>query len=240
MKTLKILTVVCLVALTCALLFGVVKYSETGQLYAEYPNALDTEQSTDALNNINDNTYDDTKIAGYQIGDVATDFKLKDVDDTYKSLSDYPDAQGYIVIFTCNHCPYSKAYEDRIIAIDKEYKKKGYPVIAINPNNPEKYPDDSFAKMKVRSQEKGFTFPYLFDEKQDIYPQYGATKTPHVFLLQKEGDDNIVKYIGAIDDNHQDVKAVKNHFLKDALNSLLDGEEIERETTVAIGCSIKS
>jgi len=237
MKTLKILTVVCLIALSCSLVFGVINNSDTGKLYADNPTFSNIEQNVSSEKS---ETSVSSNIVGYKIGDIATDFKLKNVDNSYKSLSDYPDAKGYIVIFTCNHCPYSKAYEDRIIAIDKEYKKKGYPVIAINPNNPVKYPDDSFANMKVRSNEKGFTFPYLFDEKQDIYPQYGATKTPHVFLLNKENGDNVVRYIGAIDDNHQDVKAVKNHFLKDALNSLLDDEEIERETTVAIGCSIKS
>nr|WP_070097877.1 thioredoxin family protein [Nonlabens marinus] len=180
------------------------------------------------------------ELIGYRIGDVATDFELQNIDGSMVSLSNYPDAKGFIVIFTCNHCPYSKAYEDRIITIDKEFKKKGYPVIAINPNNPEKYPDDSFAKMKIRSKEKGFTFPYLFDANQDIYPQYGATKTPHVFLLNKENGKNIVKYIGAIDDNYQDPKAVKNHFLRDAVNSLIAGQEIQNKTTVAIGCSIKS
>ena len=121
---------------------------------------------------------------GYNIGDVATDFSLKNIDNSYVSLKDYPNAKGYIVIFTCNHCPFSVAYEDRIIALDKQFKTKGYPVIAINPNNPKSYPDDSFENMIVRAKEKGFTFPYLVDEGQKIYPQYGATKTPHVFVLE--------------------------------------------------------
>jgi peroxiredoxin len=93
--------------------------------------------------------------------------------------------------------------------------------------------------MKIRAQEKGFTFPYLMDQGQKIYPQYGATKTPHVFLLQKEQNQNIVKYIGAIDDNYQDASKVKNHFLDDAIKALISGEEIKKKTTVAIGCSIK-
>ncbi|MDP3352660.1 MAG: redoxin domain-containing protein, partial [Flavobacteriaceae bacterium] len=111
---------------------------------------------------------------GYKIGDNATDFKLKNVNDKMVSLSDFKKAKGFIVIFTCNHCPYSVAYEDRIIELDKKYKDKGYPVIAINPNNPAKEPKDSFDLMKVRAKEKGFTFPYLFDDGQKIYPQYGA------------------------------------------------------------------
>lgn len=178
--------------------------------------------------------------AGYDIGDTATDFKLKNIDGKMVSLSDYKSAKGYIVIFTCNHCPFSVAYEDRIVALDKKYKTKGYPVIAINPNSPISYPDDSFDNMKVRSKAKGFTFPYLVDAGQKIYPQYGATKTPHVFLLQKEKDKNVVKYIGAIDDNHKDAKAVKNRFLENAVDALLAGKPIKETKTVAIGCSIKN
>jgi peroxiredoxin len=156
-------------------------------------------------------------VSGYQIGDMATDFKLKNVDNKMVSMADYKDAKGFIVIFTCNHCPYAVAYEDRIIALDKKYKKLGYPVIAINPNNPEVQPQDSFELMQVRAKEKKFTFPYLFDEGQHIYPQYGATKTPHVYVLQKTKAGNEVKYIGAIDDNHSDEKAVKLNMWKQPL-----------------------
>ncbi len=179
-------------------------------------------------------------VSGYEIGDVATDFSLKNIDNKMVSLKDYKDAKGFIVIFTCNHCPYAVAYEDRIVALDKKYKKLGYPVIAINPNNPEKNKDDSFDKMIVRAKEKGFTFPYLFDEGQKIYPQYGATKTPHVYILEKTAKGNIVKYIGAIDDNYEDEKAVKVNYVEDAVNSLLKGKEVEVKTTKAIGCSIKA
>lgn len=179
-------------------------------------------------------------VSGYEIGDVATDFSLKNIDNKMVSLKDYKDAKGFIVIFTCNHCPYAKAYEERIVALDKKYKKLGYPVIAINPNNPEKNKDDSFDKMIVRAKEKGFTFPYLFDEGQKIYPQYGATKTPHVYILEKTAKGNIVKYIGAIDDNYEDEKAVKVKYVEDAVNSLLKGKEVEVKTTKAIGCSIKA
>lgn len=179
-------------------------------------------------------------VNGYTIGDLATDFELKNIDDSMVSLSDYKDAKGFIVIFTCNHCPYSVAYEDRIIDLDKKFKEKGYPVIAINPNNPNSYPDDSFEKMKERAEEKGFTFPYLLDAEQKIYPQYGATKTPHVYVLQKNSEGNIVKYIGAIDNNYKDVSKADKKYVEDAVNALLENKEIPVQVTKAIGCSIKA
>lgn len=176
---------------------------------------------------------------GYEIGDKATDFSLKNVDGEMVSMADYPDAKGFIVIFTCNHCPYSVAYEDRIIALDKKYKKKGYPVIAINPNDPDLYPTDSYEAMIARANEKEFTFPYLFDDGQKIYPQYGATKTPHVFLLKKEDKGLIVRYIGAIDNNHADASAVTENYVSDAVDSLMAGNDPDPNYTKAIGCGIK-
>lgn len=178
--------------------------------------------------------------SGYEIGSIATDFSLKNVNDKMVSLKDFKEAKGFIVIFTCNHCPYAVAYEDRIIDLDKKYKKLGYPVIAINPNNPEKQKDDSFDKMKVRAKEKGFTFPYLNDDGQKIYPQYGATKTPHVYILQKTDKGNVVQYIGAIDDNHSDASAVKQKYVEEAVDALLKNQEVKVKTTKAIGCSIKA
>jgi len=178
--------------------------------------------------------------SGYHVGDIATDFSLKNVNNIKVSLADYKDAKGFIVIFTCNHCPYAKAYEDRIIALDKKYKKTGYPVIAINPNNPAVQPEDSFDLMQKRAKEKGFTFPYLFDEGQKIYPQYGATKTPHVYVLEKTKAGNVVKYIGAIDDNYSDEAAVKTKYVENAVDALLKNQEVPVKTTKAIGCSIKA
>ena len=176
---------------------------------------------------------------GYEVGDMATDFRLKNIDDSFVSLADYGDAKGFIVVFTCNHCPYAVANEDRIIALDKKYKGNGYPVIAINPNNPASYPDDSFENMKVRAEEKGFTFPYLLDEGQKIFPQYGATKTPHIFVLQKTDAGNRVAYIGAVDDNVRDPEAVTKRYVEDAVDALLAGRTPEVTETKAIGCSIK-
>jgi len=176
---------------------------------------------------------------GYQTGDNATDFKLRNVDGRYVSLRDYPDAKGFIVIFTTNHCPYAIAYEDRIIDLDNKYKSMGYPVIAINPNSAEAYPEDSFDKMIVRAEEKGFTFPYLLDEKQEIYKIYGATKTPHVYVLKKEPDKLKVAYIGAIDNNYRDAEQADEHYVQDAVNSLLAGKDPDPDFTRAIGCGIK-
>ncbi|MFT5751580.1 MAG: peroxiredoxin [Dokdonia sp.] len=178
--------------------------------------------------------------SGYVIGDIADDFALKNVDGSMVSLSDYDTAKGFIVIFTCNTCPFSVANEDRIIALDVKYKYAGYPVIAINPNNAEVKPGDSFAEMKIRSKAKGFTFPYLLDEGQKVYPSYGATKTPNVYLLEKSKKGLLVQYIGAIDDNSRSASAVKTKFLENAVNALLEGKRIEVTTTKAIGCSIKA
>ncbi|MEO0526427.1 MAG: thioredoxin family protein [Bacteroidota bacterium] len=176
---------------------------------------------------------------GYAIGDYATDFKLKNIDGTMVSLADYKDAKGFLVIFTCNSCPYAVAYEDRIVALDKKYSSLGVPVIAINPNNPSVQPKDSYELMKVRAKEKGFTFPYLLDDGQKIYPQYGATRTPHVYLLERTDKGNLVKYIGAIDDNYADAGAVEEKFVENAVDAMLNGSEIKVTTTKAIGCSIK-
>ncbi len=178
-------------------------------------------------------------IKGYQIGSEVTDINLLNVDNKRISFSDFSDAKGFIVIFTCNTCPYAVASEDRINALDAEFKTKGYPVIAINPNNPEVQPDDTFVLMQQKAKEKGFTFPYLFDESHKVYAQFGAAKTPHVYLIQKEGDKNIVKYIGAIDDNVRKASSVKERFLANAINELLAGKEISLKETKAIGCSVK-
>ncbi|XRE42432.1 Alkyl hydroperoxide reductase and/or thiol-specific antioxidant family (AhpC/TSA) protein [Tenacibaculum discolor] len=176
---------------------------------------------------------------GYKIGDEASDFTLRNIDGKMVSLADYKDAKGFIVVFTCNMCPYSVANEDRLIALDKKYKQKGFPVIAINPNDPEVSKGDSFEAMKVRAKEKGFTFPYLFDEGQKVYPKYGATRTPHVYILNKKKDKLIVEYIGAIDDNSRDENNVKERFVENAVEALLKGEKPTKTDTRAIGCSIK-
>lgn len=178
---------------------------------------------------------------GYKVGDKATDFKLKNVDGKYVSLKDFPNAKGFVVVFTCNHCPYAIAYQDRLIALDKKYKAKGYPVIAINPNDPSVQPADSYEAMVTRSREKGFTFPYLYDEKHSVYKSYGATNTPHLYILKKDkAGELIVKYIGTIDDNYQNADAVQKPYVENALEALLNNQEPNPSFTKAIGCSIKS
>ena len=177
---------------------------------------------------------------GYKVGDKAADFSLKNVDGKMVSLSNFNTAKGFVVVFTCNHCPFAKAYQDRIIAIDEKYKPMGYPVIAINPNDPELVPEDSYTEMQKRAKEKGYTFPYLIDAKQQVFREYGATNTPHVFLLQKDKTgEYIVKYVGTIDDNYQDASAVTKTYLSDAIDALLAGKDPDPNTTKAIGCSIK-
>lgn len=181
-----------------------------------------------------------TNAQGYNIGDKAENFNLKNIDGKMVSLFDYDKAtKGVIVIFTCNHCPYAVAYEDRIIEIDNNYREKGFPVIAINPNDPVLQPNDSFDKMIARAKEKSFPFPYLFDEAQEVYKMYGAKRTPHVYLLNKEDGNFIVSYIGTIDDNYKDASKVQKKYLSDAINALLNGEKPNPDFTKAIGCTIK-
>lgn len=176
---------------------------------------------------------------GLKVGDKAVDFKLKSTDNKMVGLQDFADQKGVILIFSCNHCPYSVAYEDRIIALDNTFKPQGYPVVMINPNDPKEVPADSFENMIVRAQEKAFPFPYLFDDGQVIYPQYGASRTPHVFLLQKKNDGFYVAYIGAIDNNYKDATAVTEKYVESAIAALQKGEKPSPDFTKAIGCSIK-
>ncbi len=178
-----------------------------------------------------------TYTKGYQVGDTIEDFSLKNIDGKMVSLSDYSDAMGFVIVFTCNTCPYSVANEDRIIALDKKYKEAGFPVIAINPNDPKASKGDSFEDMKVRAKEKGFTFPYLFDEGQKVYPKFGATKTPHVYIVSKSTMQ--VEYIGAIDNSSRNPDAVTEKYVENAIEALLVLEKPAKTTTRAIGCSIK-
>ncbi len=178
--------------------------------------------------------------SGYSVGDDAADFYLRNVDNKMVSLKDYETAKGFIIIFTCNTCPFSIANEDRIIALDKKYKTQGYPVIAINPNNPVVQPGDSFKAMQQRAKEKGFTFPYLLDDGQEVYPKYGATKTPHVYVVKKEQKRNTIKYIGAIDNSTRNADQVTERYVEDAVDALLAGKNVEVTETKAIGCSIKA
>lgn len=179
------------------------------------------------------------EIEGYKVGDNATDFKLKGVDGKMVSMADYPQAKGFIVVFTCNTCPYAKLYEDRINELHQTYASQGYPVIAINSNDQEKSPGDSFDMMKKRADEKKFEFPYLLDESQAVATSYGATHTPQVYILNKASGKYKVMYIGAIDNNHKDKALANEKYVENALNQLLSGKEVQVKTTKTIGCTIK-
>ncbi len=179
-------------------------------------------------------------IAGYSVGDYAEDFKLENIDGKSVSLADYSNAKGFIVIFTCNTCPYAKAYESRIIELDKNYAEKGFPVIAINPNDITKQPGDSMDEMKKRAKNKGYSFPYLRDDSQEVARAFGATKTPHVYLLNKESANKYkVEFIGAIDDSPNDASDVSETYVEDAINALLSGNKPAVTEKRAIGCTIK-
>jgi peroxiredoxin len=177
---------------------------------------------------------------GYAIGDAVEDFKLKNIDGKMLSMADFKDAKGFVLIFTCNHCPFSIAYEDRIIAFDKTYKKKGYPVIAINPNDPkmEAAVEDSYELMQKRAKEKGFSFPYLFDDGQNVFPKFAASKTPDCFIVQKTDAGLKMVYKGAFDDAKDDKKVTKK-YIQDAVEALLAGKTPDPAETKAFGCGIK-
>ena len=172
---------------------------------------------------------------GYQVGDKAADFKLKNIDGKMVSLADNKAAKGYIVVFTCNTCPYAKAYESRIIALNQKYAPQGYPVVAINPNDPKVAPGDSYAAM----QTKKYNFPYLHDETQQVAKAYGATRTPHLYVLKRQGNDFVVSYIGAIDDNSEDASLVKTKYVENAMAEIMAGKPATTNATKAIGCTIK-
>ena len=177
---------------------------------------------------------------GLNVGDKAADFNLKNTDGNMVSLAGMQNNKGAIVVFTCNNCPFSIAYEDRIIALHQKYAAAGYPVVAINPNDAERVPEDSYRNMKKRAKEKKFPFVYLHDETQEIAKAYGATRTPHVFILQKDSDGiYFVKYIGAIDNNTDDPVAADKKYIETAIDELSIGSKVTIPMTKAIGCSIK-
>jgi peroxiredoxin len=175
-------------------------------------------------------------LEAYKVGEQAADFSLKNVDGSMVSLKDYKGVNGYIVVFTCNTCPYAVMYEDRVIELHNKYASQGYPVVAINPNDPSVKPGDDFASMQQRAKEKNFPFKYLYDEGQKVYPAFGAVRTPHVFLLDA---NRYVRYIGAIDDNAQNPSLVSIKYLENAIEALKSGNNPEPAETKAIGCTIK-
>jgi peroxiredoxin len=173
-------------------------------------------------------------------GDDAVNFSLTNVDGKKVSLSDYSKEKGVILVFTCNPCPFAKAYEQRIIKLHKNFASAGYPVVAINPNDETLSPDDTFEEMKKRAEEKSYPFPYLKDSGE-IFKAYGATRTPHVFLLQNTGEGKFkVAFIGAIDNNAMDEKSVSEKYVNQAIAALEKGTKPSPDQVKAIGCTIKT
>lgn len=177
--------------------------------------------------------------AQYKVGDVVGDFSLINVDKKNVSLTQFKEAKGFIVVFTCNTCPVAVKYEKRVEQLNKEFSSKGYPVVAISSNDVQAKPADSFEEMQKKAKQEKYSFPYLFDESQEVAKRFGATHTPHVYVVAKESGKMVVKYIGAIDNNADDAAGADKKYVADAVNSLLKGKTPEVTATKAIGCSIK-
>jgi peroxiredoxin len=174
---------------------------------------------------------------GLNIGDKApsTSVKMKNVDGSEVSIADVVGKQGTLVVFSCNHCPFVKAWQDRIASVGNAAKTKGIGVIVINSNDPTEYPEDSYAEMQKRSKDLGFTFPYVVDATSDVARAFGATRTPEAFLFDKDGK---LVYHGAIDDS-KEADQVTKHFLQDAINAALAGKAVPVAETKFVGCGIK-
>ena len=166
-------------------------------------------------------------------------FRLPNVDGNFVSPDDFPDAKGFIIIFSCNHCPYVIGSEERIISLHNKYAPQGFPVIAVNSNDPSQYPEDSFENMKRKSEQKKFPFKYLFDESQEVAKRYGAERTPHVFVLKKENSKLNLVYKGGIDDNPKMASAVTEKFLEPVMEALIKGEPLPRHEAPVLGCTVK-
>ncbi len=178
-------------------------------------------------------------VNGYEVGDKVADFKLRNFDGKMVALSDYKNEKGVILIFDCNTCPYSKAYNDRIMVLHDNFKPKGFPVVTVNANDGEQSPGDSFEEMVAKAKQKDYDFPYLHDETQRVAKAFGATNTPHVFVLQRKGNDFVVVYIGAIDNNARSAAKADKKYVEQAVSELLAGETVSTNKTKAVGCGIQ-
>lgn len=180
------------------------------------------------------------QVTGYQVGDVVTDFNLKNIDNKNISLSSFPNAKGYIVIFGCNTCPVSRGYENRMVQLHDQFAAKGYPVIMINPNDPEVQPGETFEDMQQHAKKSSLGFPYLEDPGQVVTRRFGALRTPHVFVLQKNSKGIVVAYIGAIDNDPDNDNNSRINYVQNAINALMTGKQPEPSFTKAVGCGVKS
>ncbi len=171
-----------------------------------------------------------------RIGTKAEQFRLIGTDGKYYSLNDFDDKNILCIIFTCNHCPYAVAVENRINNIAKKYSDKSFALVCINSNDENVYPEDSYDEMVKRSNNKGFVFPYLRDDTQEVAKVYDAVCTPDIYLYDKE---RVLKYRGRIDDNWKDESAVKSKDLEKAIDLLLESKDIDFDMIPSMGCSIK-
>ncbi len=163
-------------------------------------------------------------------------FALKGTDEKVHRPELYTGAKALGVIFSCNHCPYAQAWEGRLIEIQRDYAGRSVQFLLINSNDPAKYPDDSFQNMQHRAKSQQYPFPYLFDETQDVARQYGATRTPEIFLFDER---RVLRYHGAPDDNYEDPGAVRQPYLRNAIEALLAGKVPPMAETKPVGCTIK-
>jgi len=171
-----------------------------------------------------------------ETGTKAPEFSLPGVDGREHSLAAYARMPVLVVAFTCNHCPYVQAYEQRLIQFQNDFRQQGVQLICINSNDELNYPEDSFDRMKERAKQKAFNFPYLRDKDQTVAEAYGAQCTPHVFVLDK---GRILRYNGRIDDNWKNSSQAKKQELRDAVREILAGKEVSVQFSPPIGCSIK-
>lgn len=169
------------------------------------------------------------------LGTEAPSFDLPGVDGRNHSLDDYADADVLVLIQSCNHCPYVQAWESRMIALQREFGDRGARIVAVNSNDADSYPEDSFDEMRARAESEGFNFDYLYDEPQAVARELGAERTPEVYVFDK---DRRLRYHGAIDDA-RDETAVTQHYLRDAIEAVLAGRDPELTDTPAVGCSVK-
>ena len=169
-----------------------------------------------------------------ELGSSAHDFSLSDTNGNNMNLSDFK-SNSLVIIFTCNHCPYAKAVEDRLIDLGNEYHGKT-DFVLISSNEVENYPDDAPEKMAERHSEKNYPFPYLFDETQEVAKAYSAVCTPDIFLYDS---DRKLRYRGRLDDNWREPEQVTREELKMAIEAILNGKEIDFEQVPSMGCNIK-
>ena len=170
------------------------------------------------------------------INDSLVPFSVKGIDGKTYSASDFKDKKALAVIFWANHCPYVQAWEDRVIQLQKEYADRGVQFVVVSSNDPAKYPEDGFEPMKERARMKGYPFPYVFDETQEVARAYGAERTPEIFLFDKEGR---LRYHGAPDDNYETTTAVRHPYFRDAIEAALKGQEPTTQETKPVGCTVK-